>query len=423
MSILNKVGPLGEKVGRSLFGNVGEAVRSFTNKSGLGETLTAAQSLTETGSTDALMYPLDVVGNPAYPATIRFKVMRYGSPTDQSQKQMDKTIEDNLKKQGATPFFADDTTFDGSNADFSSNEEDFNDTTDLASTGGVSFNNVGKGFRAKVSAGAQQLFGSVAQTQLGKSVSTSLQAGMRFLEERNEPIVMMHYPVSTQFNDNALYDNVNLGASGAIAEAALNSGLGVTGAVVENLQAGVNSLSDVLSANPQIGKDAMAFSVERINRFFGGLLGGGIQNTVSLQARIIVNPNVRSIFRGVNLREFSFQFKFIATSAQEAEIVQKIVAHFRKELYPDVFGVTVGDQEAAVGFKFPNAFKISFQFKGVDSTKIPQIKPAYLRAVSHTINPTGGGFRRDGQPNEIDLTLQFVEHETITKKDVVEGGF
>ena len=101
----------------------------------------------------------------------------------------------------------------------------------------------------------------------------------------------------------------------------------------------------------------------------------------------------------------------------------KIIKHFRKELYPDVFGVTVGDQEAAVGFKFPNAFKISFQFKGVDSSKIPQIKPAYLRNVSHTINPTGGGFRNDGQPNEIDLSLQFVEHETITKKDVIEGGF
>ena len=40
MSILNKVGPLGEKVGRSLFGNVGEAVRSLTNKGGIGEALT-----------------------------------------------------------------------------------------------------------------------------------------------------------------------------------------------------------------------------------------------------------------------------------------------------------------------------------------------------------------------------------------------
>ena len=346
MSILNKVGPLGEKVGRSLFGNVGEAVRSFTNKGGIGEVLTAAQSLTESGKGDALMFPLDVIGNPAYPATVRFKVMRYGSPTD-------------LKKQGATPFFADDTAFDASNADFSSNEEEFNAGADI-----VTFEeDAPRGIREKISSGASQLFGAVAQTQLGKSVTTTLQAGMRFLEERNEPIVMLYYPMSTQFNDNALYDNANIGATGAIAEAALNSGLGVTGAVIQNLQSGANSLSDVLSANPQIGEDAMALSVSRINSFFGGLLGSGIQNTVSLQARIIINPNTRSIFRGVNLREFNFQFKFIANSAEEARAVQNIVKHFRKELYPDVFGVTVGDQEAAVGFKFPNAFKISFQFK------------------------------------------------------------
>ena len=41
----------------------------------------------ETGSSAGLSYPLDVVGNPAYPATVRFKVMRYGSPTETSQKE------------------------------------------------------------------------------------------------------------------------------------------------------------------------------------------------------------------------------------------------------------------------------------------------------------------------------------------------
>ena len=34
MSILNKVNPLGEKVGRSLFGNVGSAVKGITNIGG-----------------------------------------------------------------------------------------------------------------------------------------------------------------------------------------------------------------------------------------------------------------------------------------------------------------------------------------------------------------------------------------------------
>ncbi len=37
------------------------------------------------------------------------------------------------------------------------------------------------------------------------------------------------------------------------------------------------------------------------------------------------------------------------------------------------------------------------------------------------INPTGGTFRRDGQPNEIDLNLSFVEFKTLTQKDIAEG--
>ena len=43
--------------------------------------------------------------------------------------------------------------------------------------------------------------------------------------------------------------------------------------------------------------------------------------------------------------------------------------------------------------------------------------------MSHTINPTGGGFRTDGQPNEVDLSLSFVEHQTLHKQDIVKGGF
>ena len=42
--------------------------------------------------------------------------------------------------------------------------------------------------------------------------------------------------------------------------------------------------------------------------------------------------------------------------------------------------------------------------------------------MSHTINPTGGGFKVDGKPNEIDLTLSFVENQTLDRADI-EAGF
>ena len=134
-----------------------------------------------------------------------------------------------------------------------------------------------------------------------------------------------------------------------------------------------------------------------------------------------MNPNVRAIFRGVNIREFQFQFKLIATSPDEAKTIQKIIKHFRKELYPKGFPATFGTASADIGYHFPNAFKITFKFQGRRNKNLPKIKPCYLRSFSTTINPTGGSFRNDGQPNEIDISMAFVEHETLKSLDVKKG--
>ena len=84
---------------------------------------------------------------------------------------------------------------------------------------------------------------------------------------------------------------------------------------------------------------------------------------------MVVNPNVRALFRGVALREFTFQFKMIAESASEAEVIRQIVKHFRKEMYPDAFSANLADGVSAdLGFKFPNVFKITFKLTAKFST-------------------------------------------------------
>jgi hypothetical protein len=88
-------------------------------------------------------------------------------------------------------------------------------------------------------------------------------------------------------------------------------------------------------------------------------------------------------------------------------------------MYPDAY--TVGN--ADIGFKFPNMFEITFKYNGFHNRNIPKIHLCYLRNVSTTINPTGGAMRRDGSPNEIDLTLSFVEYKTLKKDDVRLGGY
>ena len=74
-----------------------------------------------------------------------------------------------------------------------------------------------------------------------------------------------------------------------------------------------------------------------------------------------------------------------------------------------------------IGFLLKIFIDVKINFKGVENQNLPKLKECYLRTMSHTINPTGGGFKVDGKPNEIDMTLSFVENQTLDKDDIKAG--
>ena len=51
----------------------------------------------------------------------------------------------------------------------------------------------------------------------------------------------------------------------------------------------------------------------------------GAEGAVTQGVGVTVNPNTRSLFKNVAIREFAFQFKFIAKSQKEADEVRKII--------------------------------------------------------------------------------------------------
>jgi hypothetical protein len=257
-----------------------------------------------------------------------------------------------------------------------------------------------------------------AAGKFAKDLSTAVSGGLKPVE-LNEPVVDMYFPLTMQFNDNAQYDNAPLNALGAAAEGLLQQGAGALEATIGAALEGGKSVFDVIKGNKDIREAGLRVGAARLIDKVS-VFNSGLANALTLQNRTIINPNIRALFRGVGLREFTFQFKMIAKSQAEARVIKDIVKHFRKQLYPDTYDITsLGG--AAIGFKFPNMFDIEFTYRGVRNRNIPKIHLCYLRNVSTTINPTGGAFRRDGQPNEVDLTLSFVEHKTLRKKDIVEG--
>tara|TARA_A100001035_G_scaffold234251_1_gene197286 strand:+ start:537 stop:1940 length:1404 start_codon:yes stop_codon:yes gene_type:complete len=416
------------------------------------EEQTSGQTLKSIGET--LQYPTNS-GDPAYQARVSFRMysLQPNQPGADSKSHI-KTLEDNIAPKGTNMYFANDADAAFGPATINSvlegeDDEALEVTERAIATGNAKIQGSGidghslaalsQGSTTKGGGGNTSLLSKIEEfskdkltaakafvldNNFTKAAANVLQGGIKFQPAEGEPIVDMYFPLQMQFVDNAQYDgNAALGFSGAAATAAAEAGLGALGSTLAAVNAATNNVFDLFKGNNSLGEGAVRLASARLINAIGVLPGAtGIKNALTLQNRVVVNPNIRALFRGVALREFTFNFKMIAESAQEAETVRKIVKHFRKQMYPDTLAANVGNGVSAdLGFKFPNAFKITFKYRGSKNSKLPEIKYCYLRNVSHTINSTGGTFKRDGQASEIDLNLSFVEYKTLTKADIEKG--
>ena len=92
---------------------------------------------------------------------------------------------------------------------------------------------------------------------------------------------------------------------------ALKSGSGVLSSLVEG---GVSTMASAITGAG--GKDLASLGVQRLN---ASVLPIEVGLAFKSASQVTTNPNTRVLFKSVNLREFMFAFKFIATSQKEAE--------------------------------------------------------------------------------------------------------
>ena len=440
MSIFDKVGPLGEKItpnAQSAFKNMQNAQGQLEDLAQRGSSLLKS-IFSFGGGGETLNYPLDIEGNPAYAATVSFQIQEFRSANPgKSQKSHLKQQEDNLKQKLKEEDDARNAAAGlGIVDDFSSMNPGFQMSND-ANSQFLGATNRPTTFVDDAAAAPNRFIGgddaaalnfmakrdSQAETNQIKKVDSTITA-MDFFPKPGSPTVKMFFPISQAFVDGVQYQSTGIGQIGAGMEqaAATNdaSALGAAAKIIgDDVKAAAKAILEKDFDIGPAGTELSRFAATRaVNRF-----ASGFNPATSNITRMTVNPNIRTLFNGVNVREFTFQFKLIATSPQEARNIQDIIKLFRTELYPRAFNQPVGNLniEAKLGFNFPNAFKIRFNFKGVENANLPKLKVCYLRNMSHTVNPTGGGFKVDGKPNEIDLTLSFVENQTLDQEDIKAG--
>tara|TARA_B100000282_G_scaffold719_1_gene504 strand:- start:86 stop:1423 length:1338 start_codon:yes stop_codon:yes gene_type:complete len=406
-------------------------VKSVTNSNtsqAFNDVLTASQIIR--GSGEKLSYPMET-GNPAYQARVSFRMFSLQPKQDGSSQKshLSESPIDNTKKANPAQYF-DDTYGAAQSVGPTTTSSGI---ADNLFTGGLDDANVSRTQQPTTLSGkTDQLINlgkakldEIAKMNAVKAATSSISGGFTFQPVKSSPIVDMYFPLSFAYVDTAQYENASLGALGAAATGFAEAGAGVLESTLQSFKTGATSTFDAFLGNKQLSEGAARIAAARAIDVSGAIFSQGIRNALTLQNRTIINPNIRALFRGVALREFTFQFKMIAESAQEAATIQNIIKHFRSEMYPDTYNLPIGSTgtSADLGYKFPNVFQISFNYKNSQNKKLPKLQYCYLRNVSHTINPTGGTFKRDGQPNEIDLTLSFIEYKTLNKQDVRDRGF
>lgn len=223
--------------------------------------------------------------------------------------------------------------------------------------------------------------------------------------------ISIYLPVGFASTDTLNYESPQLGVLGASVQSAINSGAGLGSATGKGLMDLISSFSTT------DGGDVAALGMTKLASKGPAELGLGA--TAAL--RVTADPNIRTLFKGVGVRQFQFQFKFIAKSKEEAVIVENIIKRFRFYSYPE--SITLGDSIGA-GFKFPNPFNIKIESKDSEGQYRVfghQILGSYLTTINTNYNASSMSFHDDGRPVEIDLSLTFTEETTLNREKIKEG--
>lgn len=232
--------------------------------------------------------------------------------------------------------------------------------------------------------------------------------------------VRLYMPPGIMVSDNIQYDQQEMGlaaASGLMAFNNSGSGLAALKGVASEM---ANSLSGLFGGGggdletARIGGARLAGLAQRA-------LTSGQQAAIGLALQVKVNPNTRSIFQGVSVRNFSFQYDFYPTSREEQNIVEKIIRMFRVQMYPAAIPESSLIEGFPLGYKFPNLFEITFKHGNTTIEGMPKPLFCYLRGCSTSYNPGNTGFHDKGKPTHINMSLQFQEFRALNQQDIQDG--
>ena len=247
-------------------------------------------------------------------------------------------------------------------------------------------------------------FGSGAiapETEVVEKEATTLSI-KRAPTKRLSQAIALYMPAQISVSHKANYGEPEIGALTAFA---MNS---------------IGTISSDISVGEMV-KDIGANAASEAGTAFGQAMLSAADATVAPGAKAaaeiatgkVVNNRTEMQFEGIDRREFSFSFKMLPTSAEEAENIEKIVTAFRFHAMPEI----AGDDLSGRTMIAPSTFDIEYK----PNTHLHKISTSVLTSVDVKFGGERTQFFVDNQPVETELTLNFKELEIITKERIERG--
>lgn len=229
--------------------------------------------------------------------------------------------------------------------------------------------------------------------------------------ERTAPIadglIHLPFPSTLSISDGATYNEVQLGALGALKDPA------------EALAQG-----DVIKAKDDILNKVKNLTWSGIGKYVATagsqMLPQEGKELFAISTKRIINPNTNMSFQSNTVRTYSFSFTLVARDPSDSNQIRDIHKAFRKYIY-----AKSTENAENVLLDYPPVWSISFHdvingTKSEENKWIPPPAPSYLTTLQTDFNPSGPIFRPDGSPMEITLSLQFTETRALTRTEIEE---
>ena len=143
------------------------------------------------------------------------------------------------------------------------------------------------------------------------------------------------------------------------------------------------------------------------------LRNGPFAGAMSSATGLAANPKKEQVFKGINFREFSFEYQFFPRNSSEARNVQQIIHQFKYHMHPEF------QKDSTFLYVYPSEFDIQYFMNGTENPNLHRHASCVLTdmAINYTPNGVYSTFP-DGQPTQINMTLTFRELALVTKEKI-----